>query len=166
VAVCCTPGTPGQILVRECHVLAATLSTTAARLRQVPTVGFLVPPLATVTAHTDGVGRLHRAHRGCRQLAAAALAALAVAASGLAAPFLILLDELLVRLAKLECADSDGSSSLALLHGDSHQRIRSTPLPRSPCSWWPPPSPSCCPMAWPPLTGNYRRSDHPPSVAS
>ena len=89
-------------------MLAATLSTTAARLRQVPTVGrFLVPPLATMTAHTDGVGRLHRAHRGCRQLAAAALAALALAASGLAALVLILLDELLVRLAKLECADSE-----------------------------------------------------------
>jgi hypothetical protein len=104
-----------QILVRESHVLAATLSTTAARLRQVPTVGFLVPPVATVIAHTDGVGRLHRARRGCRQLAAAALAALALAASGLAALVLILFDELLVRLAKIECAGSERIVQLGVI---------------------------------------------------
>ena len=97
-------------------MLAATLSTTAARLRQVPTVGFLVPPVATVIAHTDGVGRLHRARRGCRQLAALALAlAAALAASGLAALVLILLDELLVRLAKLESAGSERIVQLGVI---------------------------------------------------
>ena len=49
--------------------------------------------IGVVAADTVEVGRPHRARRGCRRLAAAALA-LALAASGLAALFLIVLGEL------------------------------------------------------------------------